>query len=380
MAAAQRIRHLLTKELAQIRRDRSLFGILVVAPIFQLLILGFAATTDIRNISLGIRDRDQSELSREYVRTVTASGYFKPRVLSGPDAEDARALVSGQAGVVLVIPRGFAEDLLRGTPTRVQVLIDGADSNFAVHGLNYINQATRQFTTARLRGTLNEAIRLNRIQLPSLRAETRVWYNPSLTSRRYMVPALMGVLLLVTTMLVTSMALVKEREEGTMEQLIVTPLRPLEIMIGKLTPFAIIGYLELTLAIVAIRIVFGITAAGSLGLLYLLSGLFLLNTLGMGLLVSTIARTQQQAMMIAAFFVMMPFVLLSGFIFPVENMPPAFQPVTALLPLRHYLDILRDIFLKGTGLACLWPQTLALLASGVFILALATRTFHKRLD
>jgi ABC-2 type transport system permease protein len=210
--------------------------------------------------------------------------------------------------------------------------------------------------------------------------ETRAWYNPNLSSRFFMVPALMGVLLMVTTMIVTSMSLVKEREEGTMEQVIVTPLRPGELMAGKLLPFVFIGFVEITLAIAVIRLGFRVPLRGNILALYFYSGLFLLTTLGLGLFVSTLVKTQQQAMLVAAFFVMMPFILLSGFIFPVENMPRPIQIVSAFIPLRYYLTIIRGIFLKGTWWPDLWPQALALFGWGAGILTLAALKFHKRLD
>ena len=195
-----------------------------------------------------------------------------------------------------------------------------------------------------------------------------------------MVPALIGVLLLVTTMIVTSMSLVKEREEGTMEQLIVTPIRPMELMIGKLLPFVVIGFIEITLALAVTLGIFGVPLRGSLILLYVFSGLFLLTTLGLGLLVSTLVKTQQQAMLVSAFFIMMPFVLLSGFIFPVENMPPSIQTLAAFIPLKYYLEIIRGLFLKGTGLHELWQPALTLLVWGIAILGLAALKFRKRLD
>ncbi|MCX6997645.1 MAG: ABC transporter permease [Kiritimatiellaeota bacterium] len=374
-----RIRCLLIKELTQIRRDPRLFGILIMAPIIQLVVMGFATNTDIREIALAIRDNDRSFHSREYIRALAASGYFRVAALPGPVAGDARQLVAGRAGLVLVIPPGFGRQLVRRAPATVQALVDGADSNFGMQGVNYLNQATRLFSARFAREVAVDA-RLRGLALPAVAAETRVWYNPELTSRYYMVPALMGVLLLVTTMLVSSMALVKEREEGTMEQLIVTPLRPMEIILGKLLPFVVIGFAEVTLALPLMRLIFGVPLRGSVLLLYALSGVFLLTTLGLGLFVSTLVRTQQQAMLIAAFFVMMPFILLSGFIFPVENMPPAFQVVAQFIPLKYYLTIIRGIFLKGVGWHALWRDGLILLAWGVGILSLAALKFHKRLD
>lgn len=379
MPSFQRIRILLSKELAQIRRTPSLIGILIIAPIFQLMIMGFAADTDIRNIRISIRDDDQSFYSREYIQSLGASGYFKITPVSGPARQDGARLVSGQAGLILTIPPDFGKNLAGNRPAIIQVLVDGSDNNFGVNGLNTLQKATRQYSRRNIR-LATEQLGQQGLHLPSVEAETRAWYNPHLLSRHYMVPALMGVLLLVTTMLVTSMALVKEREDGTMEQLIVTPLRPLELMLGKLLPFVLIGLAEVTLALGVIRLVFDIPLRGSVALLYALSGLFLLSTLGMGLLVSTLVKTQQQAMMVAAFFVLMPFVLLSGFIFPVENMPPAIQTLAALIPLKYYLEIVRGIFLKGTGLAELWQPALVLLAWGVGILTIAALNFRKRMD
>ena len=375
-----RIHVLLKKELTQIRRDRSLFGILIVAPLIQLLILGNAATTDVRDISMAVRDNDHTYQSREYIRAVGASGYFEITALEGPEKDDAGLLVSGKAGMVLVIPSGFGKQLTRTLPATVQVLVDGADSNFAVQGLNYLQKATRLYSE-RLVRVIEKDLALRRgIRLPSVVAESRAWYNPELTSTYYMVPALMGVLLLVTTMIVTSMSLVKEREEGTMEQVIVTPLRAGELIIGKLLPFVVIGLVEITLAITVILFVFQVPIRGNILALYFYSGLFLLTTLGLGLFISTLVKTQQQAMLIAGFFVMLPFVLLSGFIFPVENMPRPIQYIAAFIPLKYYITIIRGIFLKGTWWADLWPQALALLAWGGGILWLAVIKFHKRLD
>ncbi len=378
-ASFHRIRILLNKEFAQIKRDRSLIGILMVAPLFQLMIMGFAANTDIRDIQLTVRDNDRSQYSRDYIQSLGASGYFKITPIFGPDQNDETLLISGKTSLVLVIPPDFGKHLLAGKAAAVQVLVDGSDSNFGVNGLNTLQKATRQFSLKNIQLATSELARQG-IPLPSVETEARAWYNPHLLSRYYMVPALMGVLLLVTTMLVTSMSLVKEREDGTMEQLIVTPLRPSELMIGKLLPFVFIGLLEVTLALGVIRGIFGIPLRGSIPLLYAFSGLFLLTTLGMGLLVSTLVKTQQQAMMVAAFFVLMPFVLLSGFIFPVENMPPAIQALAALIPLKYFLEIVRGLFLKGTGWQELWPPALILLLWGIGILAIASLKFRKRMD
>jgi ABC-2 type transport system permease protein len=369
----KRILCLLRKEVAQLRRDRRLFGILLIAPVIQLLVMGNAANTDVRNIALAVRDNDRSFHSREFIRAVGSSGYFKMMFLAGEEAADGAWLVSSRAGLVLVIPPDFGEKLVRGQAAPVQVLVDGADSNFAVQGLNYLQKAARLYSAGLVRLSTGPV-------LPSVVAETRVWYNPDLRSPFYLVPAIMALVLMVTTMIVTSMALVKEREEGTLEQLIVTPLRPVEIIAGKLLPFVVIGFGVTTLAVPVIVFLFGVPLRGSLGMLYGFTGLFLLSTLGLGVMISTLVRTQQQAMMVATFFVMMPFVLLSGFAFPVENMPPPIRAVSQAIPLKYFLTALRGIFLKGVGLAELWREAVALLLWGLGILTLATLKFRKRLD
>ncbi|OGV46659.1 MAG: hypothetical protein A2X46_14575 [Lentisphaerae bacterium GWF2_57_35] len=373
-----RVHCLLVKELAQIRRDPRIFGLLVAAPLIQLLVMGYAATTDVRDVNVAVRDNDHSYHSREYIRSISSSGYLKTTLLTGSAADDVSVLAAGRAGLIIDIPPQFGRRLIAQQPVRVQVLVDGADSNFAVQGLNYLMKATRLYA-----GTLINVIKTVRppaLGLPQVSVVSRVWYNPDLRSTLYMVPGIMGVLLLVTTMMVSSMALVKEREDGTMEQLIVTPLRPVELVTGKLLPFVVVGFVEVSLALPVILFIFGVPLRGNLLLLYLFSGLFLLNTLGFGLLVSTLVKTQQQAMMVSAFFVMMPFVLLSGFIFPVENMPKAIQYIAYFIPLKYYLTAVRGVFLKGAGWAELWPQAAVLLGMGTAVLGLAVTKFHKRLD
>lgn len=363
------------KELAELRRDRNLVGLLIFAPFFQLLVLGFAATTDIREIDLAVRDNDHSWHSREIFRSLGASGYFKTFGASGPESGDGDLLVAGKAGLVLCIPPGFEESLAKNRPVAIQALVDGADSNFGVQGLSYLQKAVRDFG-ARL---ADEAGQI-RARGPITVFESRVWYNPGLVSRVFMTPAIMALLLMVTTLMITSMALVREREAGTMEQLIVTPLRPGEIIIGKLMPFVIIGIIEIAFALLVIRFVFQVHMRGSLAALLVCSACFLLSNLGLGLFVSTRVKSQQQAMLVSVFFVMMPFMLLSGFAFPVENMPAAIQPISAFIPLTHFLVAVRGIYLKGLALPDLVPQFLILLGWGLAILAVAVLCFRKRLD
>lgn len=371
-----RIRHLARKELIQVRRDPRLFRVLIAAPLFQLLVLGFAASTDVREVRVAVRDDDATPASRNLIRAIGASGYLRPIPVSAPAGEDAKLLIAGRAGLVLWIPRGFGAILARGDPAPAQVLVDGADSNYAVQGLQYLQGATRRYNEDLARASGRPGIAAQ----TGLRMETRYWYNPDLRSRRFMVPGIMGVLLLVTTMMVTSMALVKEREDGTFEQLAMTPVRPAEIIAGKLLPYALIGFLSVTLALPVIRFVFGVPLLGSVAALYGFSTLFLLTTLGTGLLVSTLVHTQQQAMLVTAFGVMMPFTLLSGFIFPVPSMPAVMQPVSALIPLTYYVDAIRGLFLKGSTARDLAHDAAGLAALGTIILGAAVLKFRKRLD
>jgi len=374
-----RLKHLLIKETTQLRRDRRLFGVLVLAPVLQLVVLGFAANMDIREIDVAVRDDDHTQESREYVRALGASGYLRPFYLTGQENEDDDLLVAGDAKLVLVIPPGFGRHLTRGESATAQVLVDGANSNVAVLALSYVQKATQGFMAGLIvdaRDALGAGARLS---VPQVTFETRAWYNPDLASRNYMVPGVMGLLLLVTTMIVGSMAFVKEREQGTMEQLIVTPLRSGELIVGKMLPFVVVGFVEMTLTLPIMRFALGVPFRGNLALLYLFAGLFLLTTLGLGLFISSLVRTQQQAMMVAAFFVMMPFMLLSGFTFPIASMPKAFQVVAAAIPLKYFLIAVRGIFLKGVGWRELWPNAVVLLGWGAGILSLAVVAFRKRI-
>jgi ABC-2 type transport system permease protein len=375
----RRVRTLLVKELIQIRRDPRLFALLVAAPALQILVLGFAATTDVRDVAVAVRDGDRSAHSREYARTLGASGWLRTSPHAGGERDDARLLISGRAGLVLAIPPGFGAELAAGRPATVQALVDGSDSLSAVQGLTYLQGASRLYSERQVRMALDRRPG-GSAGIPSIAIETRTWFNPMQTSRLYIVSGLLGVLLLVTTMVVAAMAFVKEREEGTMEQMLVTPLRRGELVAGKLLPFAVIGFLEVTVVLPVVLLVFQLPLRGSVLLLYAFSGLFLLTTLGLGLLVSSLVKTQQQAMLVTVFFLMMPFVMLSGFVFPVENMPAAIRTAAEAVPLRHYLIAIRGIFLKGSGVAELWDEGLILLCMGAAILTLAVLSFRKRLD
>ncbi|MFL6200503.1 MAG: ABC transporter permease [Thermoanaerobaculia bacterium] len=351
----RRIFEMVRKELRQIFRDPRLRRVIFIAPMIQLFAFGYAVSTDVRNVSTLVVDHDRSRASRELVEAFTASGYFRVRGYADRPADIVRALDRGDAVLGIVIPAGF-----ESRSSKVQLLFDGTNSNLANVARGYA-----------------ERIVLSQAGLPSppVDLRSRAWFNPGLESRDYNVPAVIGALLMLICLLLTSLAVVREREIGTLEQLLVSPLRPGELILGKTLPFAMIGLVDMGLVVAVALLWFRIPFRGNPLLLVLGTVLFLLSALGLGLLISSISNTQQEAFM-AAFLVFLPAILLSGFMFPVGSMPPGFQALTLLNPLRHYLEIVRALFLKGSGIEALWKQLLALLGMGTGLLWLAARRFR----
>ncbi len=372
------IGHIVRKELLQFRRDRKMVGIAFLAPILQLIILGYAANLDVRDITLAVCDLDRTRASRDLTAEFTASGYFTVTEHLGGIREVDGVLERGTASVALVIPRGLQKNLTSGGGAPVQMFIDGSISTSATVGLNYASIIAMRFSQEVYLETLQR--RGGGTAMPArVDPEMRVWYNPGLKSRNFMVPGVLGLLLMVMTLLLTSLAIVREKETGTLEQLVVTPIRSGELIVGKLLLFVVIGAIDVLLVVAVSTLVMGLPVKGSTLLLFLLCMVFLLTTLGLGLFISTVSRTQQQAMMSAIFFLIMPMIFFSGFVFPIENMPQIIQAISYLLPLRYFFVIVRGIFLKGVGMDVLWPQALALLVFGVGILGLSAVRFRKRL-
>jgi ABC-2 type transport system permease protein len=372
------ILHILRKEFIQIRRDPRMLAIVFIAPVFQLIILGYAANLDVRNIRTVIYDGDNTAASREIVARFTNSGYFTTISYTNTLAEIDPLLDNGDASIAIIVPKGFAKKITAGIPAEVQVIADGSETNAATAGLNYASRIVLGYANKVMLERLDRQPG-NLIVIRQIEPATRVWYNPDLRSRNFMVPGVLGLLLMVMTTMLTSLATVKEREIGTLEQLIVTPISPTQLIIGKIAPFTIIGLIDILLVILIATLWFGIPVKGSIFLLFGLSVIFLMTTLGLGLFVSTVSRTQQQAMMTAVFFVMLPMIFLSGFVFPIENMPNIIQWSTYIMPLRYYFVILRGLFLKGVGIVELWDQALALFIFGVCILGASIVRFRKRL-
>ena len=377
--------HIIRKEFLQLRRDRKLIPAMIVGPLVQLLVLGFAANTDVTDVPLLLVDQDRSAASRELLDRFTGSGYF--HLVGGEDTVEAIDpwLIEGRAQVALVIAPGYGEALSSGRTPRVQVIADGTDSNSAVVGLGYasriVAEAGGEAQAARLRHEASLAAAPGApARAGTIALVPRVWYNPDLKSRWFYVPSILAMTLMLVTMILPSMAVVREKEIGTLEQLSVTPIRPWQLIVGKLLPFGIVGNLVLALVTGIVVFLFRVPLRGSFLTLVLLSELFLLSTLALGLFASTLVATQQQAMMTATFLLMVPMIYLSGLIFPIENMPQVIQVATYAIPLRYYCHIIRGVFLKGSGLSALWPDALALLGFGTSLLVLASARFHKGLD
>lgn len=365
------------KEFLQIRRDKRMLPIIIIAPILQVILLGYAATVDIKNVKMVVCDMDRTRESRDLITRFTNSGYFTvvgyvdhPRMID-------TYLDENRAIVAVSIPLNYGADVQTGKRTTLQVIADGTDANTANISLGYVTRIVGGIS-----GNIMSERMLSRggkLEAPRIVPETRIWYNPELRSANFMVPGVVALLLFIITAAFTSIAIVREKEVGTMEQLLVTPIRPHQFILGKLLPFVVIGFLDVILVLTVATLWFAIPLKGSILLLFGLSAIYILNTLGIGLFVSTISRTQQQALMTAQFFIMFPSIFLSGFTFPIENMPFVVQQLTYLVPLRYFITIIRGLFLKGIGMEVLWQEALALFLFGVAILFASVMRFQKRL-
>ena len=365
------------KEFQQFKRDPKMFGIILVAPVVQLIFLGYAANLDVENVKAVVFDQNRTSTSREFVKRFTSSGYFEivEYVLSYNSLEEN--LNNGEAILALVISQDFEENIARRETTLLQAIFEGSDGNQASIAAGYVQSIVSKYSKEIITEFMNTSGR-KISPAGNLSAEVRVWYNPTMKTRNYMVPGIVGLLVSLVTLVLTSLAIVKEKEIGTMEQLIVTPIRPYQLIAGKLVPFTILGLVSVIIVLLAMRIIFEIPVKGSETFLLFSAFLYILSTLGLGLFISTISRTQQQAMMIAIFAVMMPMIFLSGFAFPIENMPEIIQIISNIIPLKYFNTIIRGVILKGLGFTDLWFDAMILLIMGVFILTLSSLRFKKR--
>lgn len=367
------------KELLQLKRDNKMLIVIFMAPILQLILLGYAANMDVNVVHTTIFDKDKTETSRKFIRDFKSTGYFSIDYYASNYKELTNLIEDGKTLVAIVIPNDFEKKINRSETVTVQTIFDGSDGNKASISLGYIQGITNRFSQNIILDTKNKLGLVIPIS-GSLEPEVRVWYNPQMTTRTYMVPGIMGLILMITTISLMSMAIVKEKEVGTLEQLIVTPLKSYQLLLGKLIPYTLVGFVILVIVMILMTQWFGIPIKGSRPFLLFNALLFVLSNLGLGLFISTISKTQQQAMMASVFAVMMPMIYLSGFAFPIQNMPQSIQYVTYLIPLRYFITILRGVVLKGIGFSSLWLETLILFGMGVTILFISAIRFSKKIE
>jgi ABC-2 type transport system permease protein len=367
------------KELIQLRRDKRLFGIVFLAPVIQLVLLGYAANMDVNTVHTAVFDQNKSATSRDFILKFERSGYFKIDDYVDSYNQITADINDGRALWALVIPKDFEENIKKMRSVPVQAIFDGSDGNKSSIALGYIQGIISEYSKNIIVKAFSR-IGLKNTAAGSIVPEVRVWYNPELKTRVFMLPNIMGLILVAIITVLMTMAIVKEREVGTLEQLIVTPIKPWQLIIGKTIPFIMVGFLDSLVAITVMVLWFGIVIKGSFIFLLFASLIFVLSILGIGLFVSTISRTQQQAMMVAQFGILLPMIYLSGFAFPIENMPGWLQPVTYLIPLRYYIIILRGVILRGASFIELLPDTIMLLVLGIIILAASVFRFKKKLE
>ncbi|MDD5729840.1 MAG: ABC transporter permease [Candidatus Omnitrophica bacterium] len=355
----ERLKCILVKEFLQMLRDPRMKMVILVAPVVQVMVFGYAVTTDVKNIPIAVYDLDNSSESRGLVREFTYSRYFSAKTYISAEDAQKKALDRSEVNAVIRINRGFSRDINSGRAARFQLIVDGTDSNTASVILSYAKNIIEPYSSG-------------------IELRTRAWFNENLESRNFYLPGVIALIVTIITLLLTSMAIVREKEIGTIEQLMVSPIRPFELILGKLLPFAIIGLIDAFLVTAVGVLWFKVPIRGDLLLLFGAIALYLLTTLGTGLFISTLANTQQEALM-SSFFFYFPAVLLSGFMFPIANMPRLIQIITYINPMRYFLVILRGVFLKGSGFQILWPQMAALLIIGVAVITMSSLSFKKKI-
>ena len=380
----QRTKEIIRKEFRQSFREPRVRTTMFLPPILQFLIFGFVVNLDVERSRLAVLDYDKSPVSRELMAAFAGSKYFTVTAYPESAATMQDLLDRDKVHSALVIPVDFGRDLARGRSTQIQMLVEGSNSNTASILSNYAADIVRRFSSSRMVELVNlkrmaRGGSAARIAAPGIELQQRVWFNPELKSRNYFIPGVAVNIITIVTLMLTAMAIVREKELGTMEQLMVTPIRPVELMLGKTIPFAVVGLFDLAMIVVLGMVVFHIPFRGNVLLMLAGAVCFLFTTLGAGIFISTVSRTQQQAIM-STFFFFQPAFMLSGFAFPIRNMPEAVQWLTYFNPLRYFLEIARGVFLKGSGIDVLWTQFAALLAFGLVVMTLSALRFRKRLD
>ncbi len=373
----KRVRFLFVKELIQVLRDKRLRTVLIVPPLFQLIVFGYAANLDVKHIRTAIRDLDQSVDSRDLIARLKSSKYFDIAAFPQTPKEIEELIRKGDITISIEIPSGFSGKVKKGDTAAIQIILDGTESNTAMIALGYMGQIISDYSNTVLIKRLNRSGIIG-FEEAGVAIEARTWFNANLESRYFYVPGVIASIAFLLPIILTAQAIVREREIGTLEQIMVTPIRSWELMVGKTIPFALIGLLDAIMIAIIGVFWFGVPLRGNPLVLLLGNLLFLMSSVGIGLFISTISSTQQQAQ-ISTFFFMMPAFILSGFAFPIENMPEWLQYITYINPLRYFIIVIRGVFLKGIGLDILWPEMLALAILGGLMIVFSSLRFQKRL-
>jgi len=373
------LRAIARKEFIQIRRDKATIYMVLIFPVMMLVLYGFGIRYDVKSVPMTVFDQDRTQSSRQYIERFSRSRYFEVRHYVDNYRDLQQDIDRGESRIGLVIPTDFGRRLGSHREAAVQVIVDGADNNTATIAMSYVTQITQEYSSFILVQQMEALLRQAHLAVPAIEAEPRIWFNPDLESVQFIVPGIIAVIMMIVGTLLTAVTIVKEKEQGTIEQIVSSPIGRYELMVGKVLPYAILAYLDFLLIVGASYLLFGVSIKGSLLLLLITALFYLIGVLGLGILVSTLTQTQMAAMMTAILTSMLPSILLSGFIFPIRQMPRILQVITVVVPARYFIEILRDIYLKGLGMEYFWKESLYILLFGVLTLILAAHRFQKRL-
>jgi len=373
------LRAIARKEFIQIRRDKATLYMVVIFPVMMLVLYGFGIRYDVKSVPMTVLDQDRTPQSRQYLERFVHSPYFVVRRYADNYADLQRDIDRGESRIGLVVSADFGQRLSSRRTAEVQVIVDGADNNTATIAMSYVSQITQAYSSFVIVQQLEALLRQAQLTIPAIEAEPRIWFNPNLESVQFIVPGIIAIIMMIVGTVLTAVTIVKEKETGTIEQIVSSPIGRYELMLGKVLPYALLAYVDFLLIVGASYFLFGVTIKGSLLLLLLTAFIYLIGVLGLGILVSTSTQTQMSAMLTAIMASMLPSILLSGFIFPIRQMPRILQAITVVVPARYFIEILRDIYLKGLGLEYFWKETLYILIFGCATLILAAWRFQKRL-
>ena len=374
------LRAIARKEFIQIRRDKATIYMVFIFPVMMLVLYGFGIRYDVTSVPITILDQDASHESRQYLERFVQSPYFEVSRYAASYRDLQADIDQGKSRIGLVIAGDFGERLSSNREAVVQVIVDGSDNNTATIAMTYVSAISRAYSASIMLSQMEPMLRKLNLESSAVEMEPRIWFNPNLESVQFIVPGIIAVIMMIVGTVLTAVTIVKEKEQGSIEQIVSSPIGRFELMVGKVMPYAVLAYLDFLLIVLASYVLFDVEIKGSLALLLVTAFFYLIGVLGMGILVSTITSTQMSAMLTAIIASMLPSILLSGFIFPIGQMPTILQAITVVVPARYFIEILRDIYLKGLGLESFWRETLYIMLFGLATISLAARRFHKSLD